>query len=56
MEFYQTSAEKTLSWLVCGFHGACLDSMLPGVHVTAALEFLLHSSYLSDSEDSDSLV
>ena len=25
--------------LVCGFHGACLDCMLPGVQVTAGLGF-----------------
>ena len=45
---------KIPSWLVCGSHGACLDCMLPGVQVTASLGFL-HSSRLSDSEDSDSL-
>ena len=25
--------------LVCGSHGACLDSMLPGAQVTAGLGF-----------------
>ena len=41
--------------LVYGSCGACLDSMLPGVQVTAGLGFFLHSSHLSDSEDCDPL-
>ena len=41
---------------VCGSHGACLDSMLPGVQVTAGLGFFLRSGCLGDSKDSDSLL
>ena len=37
-------------YLVCGSHGACLDSMLPGVQVNAGLGFFQHSSHLSDSD------
>ena len=39
----------------CGYCGACLDCTLPGVQVTAGLEFFLHSNNLSDCEDNDSL-
>ena len=47
---------KMLPRLVCGSRGACLDSMFPGVQVTAGLEFFWCSAHLSDSEDSDSLL
>ena len=47
--------KKVPPQLVCGSHGACLDSTLPGVQVTAGLGFFLCSSRLSDSEDRDSL-
>ena len=36
---YGRMQKKILLQLVCGSHGACLDSMLPGVQVTAGLEF-----------------
>ena len=44
--------------IMFGSIGACLDSMLPGVQVTAGfqLRFFLHLSHLSDREDSDSLL
>ena len=53
---YGRMQKKIPPQLVCGSHGACLDSMLPGVQVTAGLGFFLRSSRLSDSEDSDSLL
>ena len=43
--------------LVCGFRGACLVNMLPGVQVTARLGFFSVFSSFSQvisSEDSDS--
>ena len=37
---YGRMQKKISPQLVCGFHGACLDCMLPGVQVTAGLGFL----------------
>ena len=53
---YGRMQRKIPSLLVCGSRGACLDSMLPGVQVTAGLGFFLHSSCLSVSDDSDPLL
>ena len=53
---YGRMQRKISSWLVYGFHGACLDCMLSEVEVTAGLGFFLHSSCLCDSEDYDSLL
>ena len=36
---YGKMQKKVSSRLLCDSHDACLDSMLPGVHVTAALDF-----------------
>ena len=47
------------SQLVCGSRATYLDSMLPGVQVTAELGFFLYLSHLvytEDSENSDSLL
>ena len=56
-EFKYGRMQKKISpWLVCGSPGTCLDCMLPGVQVTAGLGCFLFSSYLCDSEDSDSLL
>ena len=53
---YGRMQKKIPPRLVCGSHGACLDSMLPGVQVTVRLGFFLYSSHLSDGEDSHSLL
>ena len=53
---YGIMQKKIPPRLVCVNHCACLDGMLPGVQVTAGLGFFLHSSRLSDSGDSDSLL
>ena len=49
--------KKIPPWLVCGSRGACLVNMLPGVQVTAGLEFFSVFSSFSEviiSKDSDS--
>ena len=57
---YGRIQRKIPSWLLCGSHGACLGCMLPGVQVTtgywAGNFFCSYSSFLSDSEDCDSLL
>ena len=42
--------------VVCSSRGTCLDSLLPGVQITAGLGFFCVPVVLSDSEDSDSLL
>ena len=37
---YDRMHKKISSWVVCGYHGACLNCMLPGVEVTTGLLFL----------------
>ena len=37
---YGRMQKKISSWLVCDSHGACLDSMLPGVQVTIGVRFV----------------
>ena len=44
---YGRMQKKVSSRLVCDSHDACLDSMLPGVHVTAGLGFLFFSVFKS---------
>ena len=56
LSIYVRMQKKFPFRLVCGFRGACLDCMLPGIQVTAGLGFFLYSSHLSDSEDCDSLL
>ena len=53
---YGKTQKKIPPGLVCGSRGACLDSVLPGVQVTARLGFFLCSGCLGDSDDSDSLL
>ena len=53
---YSRMQRKIPPQLVCDSCGACLDSMLSGVQVTARLGFFLHSNRLSVSDDSNSPV
>ena len=48
---YGRMQKKVSSRLVCDSHDACLDSMLPGIQVTAGMGCFLCSSHLCDSED-----
>ena len=42
---YSRMQKKISPWLVCGSRGACLDSMLPGVQVTAGVIFSVFKSF-----------
>ena len=53
---YWLNADESTDSSLCDSHHTCLDSMLPGVQVTAGLGFLPHSIRLDDCEDSDSLL
>ena len=53
---YGRMQKKIPPRLVCGSRGACLDSMLPRVQITARLGFFIRSSRLSVNDDSDSSV